>query len=153
MKRIGRIAATTAATACLILVGAVDAHADDRGTGAEQAPTASQAQPADIDVCLSGTYTDQFEIFRLKGFDGGCWGTYGAQPSLAGLGWEYHSTALIDNSASAMTNNTASSWKMYDGAHYSGTAYVAKPWSADADLSSNSGNPSFDNKASSLQPL
>ncbi|WP_442814475.1 peptidase inhibitor family I36 protein [Streptomyces sp. NBC_01198] len=72
---------------------------------------------------------------------------------MAGLGWEYHSTALIDNSASAMTNNTASSWKLYDGAHYSGTAYVAKPWSADADLSSNSGNPSFDNKASSLQPL
>ncbi|TDE30107.1 hypothetical protein E1295_41355 [Nonomuraea mesophila] len=57
----------------------------------------------------------------------------------------------VYNGASSMRNNTGKNVYLWSGRGCSGTYYRAKPYSVDADLTKNSGNPSFDNNAESLE--
>ncbi|MEO3887432.1 peptidase inhibitor family I36 protein [Nonomuraea sp. B5E05] len=57
----------------------------------------------------------------------------------------------VYNGASSMRNNTGYRVHLWSGRFYSGTSYTAQPYSYDADLTKNSGNPSFDNNAESLK--
>ncbi|NBE96894.1 MULTISPECIES: peptidase inhibitor family I36 protein [unclassified Nonomuraea] len=55
------------------------------------------------------------------------------------------------NGASSMKNTSGSKVTLYSGGGYSGSSYSARPYSSDADLTKNSGNPSFDNTAESFK--
>ncbi|MGP3936893.1 peptidase inhibitor family I36 protein [Nonomuraea sp. KM88] len=57
----------------------------------------------------------------------------------------------VYNGASSMRNNTGKNVYLYKYRFHTGTSYRAKPYSSDADLTKNSGNPSFDNTAESLE--
>ncbi|MGP3935701.1 peptidase inhibitor family I36 protein [Nonomuraea sp. KM88] len=96
-------------------------------------------------------------LYEHDNYKGGqaCFGSHAWDLSWTGgedgVGRNWNGTnRAVENGASSVKNNSRYWVFLYDGRNYKGTFYKAKPYSSDADLTKNSGNPSFDNRTSSL---
>lgn len=65
--------------------------------------------------------------------------------------WLGESGSNVNDNASSMKNQTDRDVSMYAGVGCTGDRYIAKKHSEDKDLTSNSNNPSFDNRASCIR--
>ncbi|UIX31627.1 hypothetical protein [Streptomyces sp. GQFP] len=87
-------------------------------------------------------------LYQHKNLSGGYYNWTAQYGNLSGKSW-FFEPGSIDNAISSFDNPSSTEWFFFDGAGCTGAYYFAKAYSEDADLSSNSGNPSnFDNKIS-----
>ncbi|TDE54471.1 hypothetical protein E1295_15160 [Nonomuraea mesophila] len=91
-----------------------------------------------------------FCLYEHDDYKGGYFCINGSDVSLRKNYWVGTSRS-VNNGASSMKNNTGYIVMLHDLEYFVGQYYLAKPGSSDKDLTNNSGNPSYDNKATSLE--
>jgi hypothetical protein len=114
------------------------------GPSAAAAETAHMSSPAGA-----------FYVYEHDDFKGGSALFTATDKNLANDSWVGSPGRIIDNNISSMKNQTDRDIYMYDGGGSSktnrfGDRYLARKHSEDKDLTKNTNNPSFDNKASCI---
>ncbi|WP_181768348.1 peptidase inhibitor family I36 protein [Streptomyces albidus (ex Kaewkla and Franco 2022)] len=113
------------------------------------APTAG-AQTA----APAGVQAGAMHLYQNDNYGGGTYSWTSSDSSFANNYWNHESSAgSVNDGASSMKNTTSQVVRLYQtsGGSCSGDRYTADPKSSDKDLSSNSSNPDFDNKASCVK--
>lgn len=109
-------------------------------------PSVAAAETADI-----STQAGAFHAYEHDDFKGGSAVFTTTDTNLSNKGWDGDPGRIVNNNISSMKNQTDRDIRMYDGAGCTGEFYLAKKHSEDKDLTTNTNNPSFDNRASCIQ--
>jgi hypothetical protein len=114
-------------------------------------PSAAAAETAHMSSQAGGA----FYVYEHDDFKGSSAVFTATDKNLANNSWAGEPGRILDNNISSMKNQTDRDIYMYDGGGSSKTAcfgdrYVARKHSEDKDLTKNTNNPSFDNKASCI---
>jgi hypothetical protein len=110
-------------------------------------PSAAAAQTADMSTQAGAFYVYEHDDFK------GRWAVFtSTDTNLTDNGWAGdEGGSNISDNISSMKNETDRTVYLYDNVGCTGDRYLAKAHSEDKDLTKNTNNPSFDNRASCIQ--
>jgi hypothetical protein len=110
-------------------------------------PSAAAAQTADMSIQTNALYVYEHDDFKGRS---AIFTT--TDTDLRDNGWSGNEGAKnLNDNISSMKNDTDRDVSLYDNVGCTGDRYLARKHSEDKDLTKNTNNPSFDNRASCIQ--